>query len=72
MALVIDIVKKQKNGAKFVLSAAMLGLEVEEFDTIANVWIKDGGPGFKMTGVPHRRVIGGEFLIDRMTVIKED
>ncbi len=72
MASVDDIVNKQKSGATFVISAPMLGLEIEEFDTLANVWIKDGGSGFKMVGVPHRKVIDGEFLIDRITVVKED
>ncbi|AMP16273.1 hypothetical protein CPter291_4040 [Collimonas pratensis] len=53
-----------------MLSAAMLGLEVEEFDTVARIWVAEGGPGFKVAGVPHRKCIDGEFFIDRVTVTK--
>jgi len=70
MAKLEDIVARQKPGAKFVLSAQMLGMEVEEFDTIATIWIAEGGPGFAPTGVPFRKVIDDEFLIARITVTK--
>lgn len=71
MAKTIDeVLNRQKDGAQFVLSAPMLGLGIEEFDTIAKIWVKEGGPGFKVTGVPHRRCIDGEFFIDRVTVTK--
>lgn len=65
-----DFVKKQKDGAKFVITAQMLGLTAEEFDTLARIWHDDGGPGFNVVGVPHRTVIDGEFLINRVTVVK--
>jgi len=71
MAKTIDEIRdRQKDGAQFVLSAAMLGLEVEEFDTVARIWVAEGGPGFKVAGVPHRKCIDGEFFIDRVTVTK--
>lgn len=70
MAKIDDIVKKQKVGAKFVISSAMLGLEPEEFDTVAKLWIEDCSHGFVVTGVPHRKCIDGEFFIDRITVTK--
>ncbi|GGC68984.1 hypothetical protein [Undibacterium terreum] len=70
MAKLEDIVGKQKAGAQFVLSAPMLGMGIEEFDQAAKVWIQHGGPGFKAAGVPFRKVIDGEFLIQRITVIK--
>lgn len=70
MAKIEDIVNKQKPGAKFVISATMLGLDVEDFDTVASLWVKDGGHGFKVAGVPHRKCIDGEFFIDRLTVIR--
>lgn len=70
MASIKDIVSKQKEGAQFVISAQMLRLEPEEFDTLVNIWIEDGDQGFELAGVPHRRCIDGEFFIDRITVIK--
>jgi hypothetical protein len=72
MAKIDDILKRQKHGASFVLSAPMLGMQLEEFDTVAKVWISQGGPGFKAAGVPFRKVIDGEFLIARLTVVKTD
>lgn len=72
MASIEDVVNRQKTGAKFVLSATMLGLDVEEFDIVARIWIKDGGNGFQLAGVPHRRCIDGQFFIDRITVVKVD
>lgn len=65
-----DFVSRQKTGATFVLTAPMLGLALDEFDTVARVWVANGGPGFKVVGVPHRTVMDGEFLISRVTVIK--
>jgi|GEM_PF-380192 len=65
-----EIVKRQKQGAKFVLSFQMLGMDVETFDTVAQTWLEHGGPGFEAAGVPFRKVIDGEFLIARLTVVK--
>jgi len=70
MAKLEEIVKRQKLGAKFVLSFQMLGMDVETFDTAAQTWIEHGGPGFEAAGVPFRKVIDGEFLIARLTVVK--
>ncbi|MBC7488808.1 MAG: hypothetical protein H7240_00970 [Glaciimonas sp.] len=33
----------------------MLGLEPEELDMVAKLWIKDCNHGFVVTGVPHRK-----------------
>ncbi|MEO6917869.1 MAG: hypothetical protein ABI171_02310 [Collimonas sp.] len=65
-----EVLQRQKDGAQFVLSAPLLGLDVEDFDTVAQIWVKEGGPGFKVVGVPHRKCIDGEFFIDRVTVAK--
>jgi hypothetical protein len=70
MASVEDFVKKQQAGARFVISAQMLRLKPQEFDTLAQRWLDDGGPGFNVVGVPHRTVVDGEFLISRITVIR--
>ena len=70
MASLDDIVRKQKVGAKFVITAQMLKLRPQDFDAIAKVWIDDGGPGFNAIGMPHRVVIDGIFLISRITVIR--
>ena len=70
MAAIDNFVKKQKGGAKFVITAQMLRLTAEEFDTLAQIWLDDGGPGFNVVGVPHRTVVDGEFFISRVTVIK--
>jgi len=70
MASIEDFVKKQKAGAQFVITAQMLRLKPQEFDTLAKVWLDDGGPGFNVVGVPHRTVVDGEFLISRVTVIR--
>ncbi|MDO8300043.1 hypothetical protein [Lacisediminimonas sp.] len=70
MASLEDIVKKQKPGAQFVISAQMLGLDPQEFDPLAQRWLDDGGPGFNVVGVPHRTVVEGEFLVSRVTVIR--
>ena len=63
-------VKKQKEGATFVISAQMLRMEPEAFDTLAQAWLDDGGPGFNVIGVPFRSVVDDEFLITRVTVIR--
>lgn len=68
--MIEDFVRKQKTGARFVITAQMLKLKPEEFDTLAKVWIEDGGPGFNVVGVPHRMVVDGEFFIGRVTVIR--
>jgi len=70
MASIDDFVKKQKAGAQFVITAQMLRLPAGEFDTLAQRWLDDGGPGFNVVGTPHRTVIDGEFLISRVTVIR--
>lgn len=70
MAALDDFVKKQKDGARFVITAPMLRLPPAQFDTLAQAWLDDGGPGFNVVGVPHRVVVDGEFLISRVTVIK--
>jgi hypothetical protein len=71
MASVEDVVNRQKEGAQFVLSGAMMGLEPDEFDLVAKLWLRDGGNGFRVVGVPHRRCIDGDFFIDRVTVVKD-
>lgn len=70
MASITDFVKKQKPGAQFVITAQMLRLRPQDFDSLAKIWLDDGGPGFNVMGVPHRTVIDGEFLISRVTVIR--
>lgn len=70
MASIEEFVRKQKAGAQFVISAQMLRLKLEEFDTLAQQWLDDGGPGFNVVGIPYRSVIDGEFLISRVTVIR--
>jgi hypothetical protein len=70
MARLEDIVNKQKDGAKFVLTSAMLRMTTAEFDLLAQTWVESGGPGFQLSGVPFRKCIDGQFFIDRITVIK--
>jgi hypothetical protein len=70
MATLDDFVNKQKEGATFVITAQMLRLQPQDFDTLAQAWLDDGGPGFNVIGTPHRTVVDGEFLISRVTVIK--
>ena len=70
MASIEDFVKKQKVGARFVITAQMLRLKPQEFDALAQRWLEDGGPGFNVIGVPHRTVVDGEFIISRITVIR--
>lgn len=68
MATLEDIVKRQKDGANFVISAAMLGLTTQAFDVLVQPWLNGAGPGFVMTRVPHRKCIDNEFFVDRITV----
>lgn len=68
MATLDDLVRRQKTGAQFVISAQMLRIKPQEFDPLAQRWLDDGGPGFNVVGVPHRSVVEGEFLISRVTV----
>ena len=70
MAALEDFVRKQKTGAQFVISAQMLRMDPAEFDRLAQQWQDDGGPGFNLTGVPHRAVVDDAFLITRITVIR--
>lgn len=70
MATIDDFVNKQKEGARFVITAQMLRLKPQDFDTLAQAWLDDGGPGFNVVGVPHRTVVDGEFFISRVTVVK--
>jgi hypothetical protein len=70
MASLEEIVSKQKMGAKFVLSAPMLGMDLASFHMQAELWAEHGGPGFEASGVPFRKVIDGEFLIQRITVVR--
>jgi hypothetical protein len=70
MASIEDLVKKQKAGAQFVISAQMLRMKPQDFDPMAQRWLDDGGPGFNVIGIPHRTVVDGEFLISRVTVIR--
>ena len=71
MAGIDDFVNKQKDGARFVITAQMLRLPVQQFDSVALGWIEDGGPGFSVSGVPHRVVVDGSFFISRVTVVKD-
>ena len=70
IAKVDDVVARQKEGARFVITAPMLGLTAPEFDLIATDWIEHGGCGFQVAGVPHRTCIDGEFFINRITLMK--
>lgn len=70
MASIEDLVRKQKAGAQFVITAQMLKLKPQEFDALAQQWLDEGGPGFNVKGMPHRTVVDGEFFITRITVIR--
>lgn len=70
MASIEEFVRKQKAGAMFVITAQMLKLNPREFDVLAQAWLEEGGPGFNVTGQPHRTVLDGEFFISRVTVIR--
>ncbi len=63
-----SLVQKQKIGARFVLSAPMLGLDLVAFDRLAQTWMAQGGEGFRVDGIPFRKVVGGQFLIGRITL----
>ncbi len=63
-------VAKQKFGARFVITAPMLGLDVIAFDQLAQSWIEQGGSGFVLDGIPFRKVIDGQFYIQRLTVLR--
>lgn len=65
-----QFLQKQKPGAQCVISAPMLGMDLHHFDTLAKHWAEHGAPQFTLVGVPFRKVIDGEFLIQRITVIK--
>lgn len=62
------IVERQKPDSRFVIIAAMLGLDTVAFDRLATRWLEHGGPGFVVDGVPFRKVIDGQFYIQRLTV----
>ncbi len=68
MQALLSIVDKQKVGARFVISAPMLGLDPVAFDRLAQSWIATGGPGFVLDGIPFRKVVDGQFFIQRVTV----
>lgn len=70
MAIIDVFVKRQKEGATFVITAQMLRMDPEQFDPLAQQWLDEGGPGFNVVGVPHRIVVEGDFLISRVTVIR--
>ena len=63
-------VAKQKIGARFVITAPLLGLDVIAFDRLAQSWVAHGGPGFVLDGIPFRKVIAGQFYIQRVTVLR--
>lgn len=70
MAKLDEVVARQKEGARFVITAPMLGVSAQDFDWMANGWLLEGGSGFSVAGVPHRTCIDGEFFINRITVVK--
>jgi hypothetical protein len=70
MATLQEIVDRQQDGAQFVVSAQMLRMKPAEFDALVQSWLQHGAPGFALTAMPHRIVVDGEFLIDRITAIK--
>jgi hypothetical protein len=65
-----SIIEKQKIGARFVISAPMLGLEMAAFDRLAQTWIAQGGPGFVLDGIPFRKVFNDQFYIQRVTALR--
>ena len=46
MAGIDDFVNKQQPGARFVITAQMLRMTPQQFDSLAQEWMEDGGPGF--------------------------
>lgn len=65
-------VAKQKIGAQFVISAPLLSMNVDAFDALATYWLEEGSSesGFSLVGIPFRKVINGEFLIQRVTALR--
>lgn len=70
MATLEQVVQRQADGARFVISATLLGMPVEAFDTLVQPWLDGSGPGFTLVAVPHRTYVDGEFFIDRITVAR--
>lgn len=70
MALLEDVVARQADGARFVISYAQLGMTLEAFDAMVQPWLTQGGPGFTVASVPHRKCVDGAFFIDRVTVLR--
>ena len=48
----------------------MLRMTPQQFDSLAQEWMEDGGPGFDVAGIPHRVVVDGQFYIARLTVAR--
>jgi hypothetical protein len=71
LASLAPLVEKQKIGARFVISAPMLGLSMMDFDALVQTWMKQGGPGFVLDGIPFRKVLDGQFYIQRVTVVRQ-
>jgi hypothetical protein len=69
MQKLTDIIQKQKIGAQ---SAPMLGIDVIAFDQLAKSWESLDDLGFQIVGVPFRKVIQDQFLIQRVTVIRTE
>jgi hypothetical protein len=65
-----NIIQKQKPGAHFVISAPMLGMEVSAFDELVQTWQTQGADGFHIHGIPFRKVIDGQFFIQRVTLVR--
>ena len=69
------LLHRQKSGARFVISAPILGMDVTAFDALAQTWLQpkegNGQIGFSIVGVPFRKVINGVFLIQRLTALKD-
>ena len=68
MAKLEEVVARQADGARFVISNTLLNMTLKAFDTFVQPWLEEGGPGFTLAAVPHRKCIDGEFFIDRITV----
>ena len=70
MPSIAQVVQRQAIGGRFVISATLLGMSVEAFDSFVQPWLTEPGPGFALAGVPHRKCIDGAFYIDRITVCR--
>ncbi|GAC1407105.1 MAG: hypothetical protein NVSMB6_04290 [Burkholderiaceae bacterium] len=70
MATLEQVVQRQAVGARFVISATLLGMPIEAFDMLVQTWLDGRGPGFTMAAVPHRKYVDGKFFIDRITVTR--